>query len=145
MCEYTDSLGAGSPDGTDTILGFADLDSAAPGPEAGAPDDEIRTTFGAGKGATKVKSRVSIKRKFQGAIKSAVGKCKKGRKVAIKKVRKGRDKVVARDKTNKRGKYKVRKRKVHGRFYSVAKRKKITAKGGTVVCKSGRSKTVRRR
>jgi hypothetical protein len=141
-CGYSDSTGAGSPAGTDTIVGFT-----GPTLQGSANQDMIQNTFAGseGAGATKVASKVNIRGRFKGTVRSAVKKCRAGRKVVVKKVRRGKDRVAARDRSNRRGAYQARARNAKGRFYAVAKKKKFTSSGSTIVCKQAKSRRVRRR
>lgn len=146
-CTYTDFVGDISPPGTDVILAYADLLPLTPGPEPLAPRDEIRSTFtGAGAAATKVGTRVRLNRRLRGSVRSKVARCKADRKVVLKKVRKGRDRVIGRARTNDAGKFRIKKRSAKGRLYAVAKKKAFNNNDQTItVCKQGRSKRVRRR
>ncbi|MGH2788054.1 MAG: hypothetical protein ACRDJV_09105 [Actinomycetota bacterium] len=141
-CGYVDAEGADSPAGTDTIVGFT-----GPTLQGSANQDMIQSTFAGSDsgGATKVASKVNIKGRFKGKVRSAVKKCRTGRKVVVKKIRRGPDRVKAKDRTNKRGLYKARNRKAKGRFYAVAKRKKFTSGGSTIICKKAKSRKLRRR
>ena len=135
-CSYTDATGSDSPAGTDTIVGFTGSDQLT-----SVNQDTILATFSAaGGGANKVASAITIARRFKGRVKSAVGKCERRRKVVLKKVRKGRDKTVGRDRSNRSGRYRIRKSDAKGRYYTKVKK----ARKSSVVCLGDKSKTVRR-
>jgi hypothetical protein len=142
LCSYRDEEGVTSPSGTDTIVGFTGSNL-----ESSLHQDEIRVTFAgaAGAEASKVASRVTIKGRFKGRVRSPVRNCKSGRKVVVKKVRRGRDPAVGKDRTNRKGAWRMPKRRAKGRFYAVAKKRRYTSGGTTIVCKAARSKRVRRR
>lgn len=141
LCHYRDSTGSNSPAGTDTIVGFTGSSLAAT-----LNQDTITSTFaGSGSGATtKIRSRVSIRKKFRGKVRSTVTTCRSGRKVAIKKVRKGRDKTIGHTRTHRAGTYRIRRSHAKGRFYTIAKRKRVSSGGSSLLCKAARSKIVRR-
>jgi hypothetical protein len=134
-CSYDDRKGAKSTPGTDTVEAYT-------GPDRATSEnlDAINSTFA---GKKKIKSKVVLKRKLKGKVKSPAKVCKRGRKVLVKKARKGRDRVVAKRRTNKRGKFTVAKRRAtrEGRFYAVAKLKRKP----TLNCRPDRSRKVRRR
>ena len=79
---------------------------------------------------------------FFGAVKSAT-KCKPQREVVVRKVRNGLDRIVGRDTTNSRGKWRTEVADASGRYYAkVAKR--IFTQGSTrVECGGAKSKTIR--
>ncbi len=135
QCEYRD--GGGSPSGTDSITAYT-----GPSLASSLNRDQVRNTFTSGGSVVKrLKSRVSIAKRFKGKVRSRAGKCESRRKVVLKKVRKGPDRRIGRDRTNKRGGYRIAKPGTKGRVYAVAKRKKLPTK----ICKKARSRTVRRR
>jgi hypothetical protein len=61
----------------------------------------------------------------------------------LKKVRKGRDKAIGRDTTDDAGRWKLRVRKAHGRYYAVAKVLFYSSNGRTETCKKGKSPTIK--
>ena len=61
--------------------------------------------------------------------------------VVLKKVRKGPDRNIGHDRTNRRGGYRITRMAAKGRFYTIAKTKNLPTK----ICRAARSKTVRRR
>jgi hypothetical protein len=90
---------------------------------------------------SKIKRTVSISYKanrFRGRVKPA-GPCAAGELVRIYRVRKGKDPVVGKDKTNGKGRYVVLEKNADGRYY--AKVKKSTA--GADTCLGAKSKTIK--
>jgi hypothetical protein len=73
--------------------------------------------------------------RFRGAANSSSKRCERGRVVKLKKVKRGKDKVVARDRTNRSGRWAVRKGRARGRYYAIAAKKVFTNdRGVRVVC-----------
>ena len=135
QCKYGD--GGGSPAGTDSITAYT-----GPSLASSLNRDQVRNTFTSGGSVVKrLKSRVSIAKRFTGKVRSRAGKCESRRRVVLKKVRKGPDRKIGKDRTNKGGTYRITKRGMKGQVYAVAKRKKLPTK----ICKKARSRTVRRR
>ncbi len=66
-----------------------------------------------------------------------------GRKVVVKRVKKGPDREVGRDVTDQSGAYRVSAQNPSGRFYAIATKKAGGASGGGN-CLKARSKKVRR-
>lgn len=94
------------------------------------------------------KSSVTIrysnrKKVFTGRVKSEAESCRKDRRVKVKKVKKGKDGVVGRKLTNRRGVYKVRERTVDGKFYAVAAKSTVKNGDSTTTCRRARSKTIK--
>ncbi|MDQ4144791.1 MAG: hypothetical protein M3198_13825 [Actinomycetota bacterium] len=111
----------------------------------GAPAD-------AGGGAARVESAVTIiysqrANAFRGTVSSAEDRCERDRKVLVKKVRKGTNRLVASDLTGSQGRWRTGGfPSPRGRFYAVAKRKEITPPGvvnPTIICVRARSATIR--
>jgi hypothetical protein len=86
-----------------------------------------------------VKSTVSIfyGSPFHGKVKSTVKKCFRKRLVKVLKKRDGKDKLIDKDLTSRRGKYSVRGGQGRtGKYYSKATKKSFTKQNGTtVVCR----------
>lgn len=80
---------------------------------------------------------------FKGKVRSGRPKCEKNRKVKIKKMRPGRDRVVGRDRTNDRGKFRVRERNAKGRYYAKVSRRSRGRYGHTHICKKDASRPIR--
>lgn len=81
---------------------------------------------------------------FVGKVNSDRASCERGRVVALRKQKPGKDKVVGRTLTNRRGKWRVSKAEPRGRYY--AKVRRSTA-GSTdnIICTGDRSKAIRAR
>jgi hypothetical protein len=92
-------------------------------------------------GKPRVESRIGIRGKFRGKVRSPRNACERRRTVVLKKKRPGRDKTVGRDRTNRRGVWRINKPNARGRFYARVKRQEKR----NVICLGDRSKTVRRR
>lgn len=84
------------------------------------------------------------KKAFGGRVKSEAAECKGGRKVQVKKFKRGKDPTVGRAVTNARGVYTVPSPNARGRFYAVAAKANVeNDEGGTTTCQAARSKTIR--
>jgi hypothetical protein len=67
----------------------------------------------------------------------------RSRKVVVKKLRPGPDQTVGRDRTNRKGRWRVPRKHAHGRFYAKAKRKSFVARNGDkVVCRAKRTRRI---
>jgi Tol biopolymer transport system component len=77
---------------------------------------------------------------FRGAVGDAQAPCRKDRLVRVRKVRRGPDRLIGYDHSNRRGNWRVPARDVRGRFYAIALGK--TAPDGTE-CMRAHSPTVR--
>jgi hypothetical protein len=100
-------------------------------------------------GTFRVGSTVSIRHqasphRFRGRVSSARGRCRRGRRVVVKKVRRGPDRIVGRDLTNRRGRWsEPHNRGGEGRYYARAGRKAFTNTfGDTIICRRARSSTI---
>jgi hypothetical protein len=83
---------------------------------------------------------------FFGKLKSSFEGCKPGRKVRLKKVKKGADPTVGKDTSGSDGSWSIKKtngrRFPNGKYYAIAKPKTLTTIGGDQVdCQKGKSKT----
>ncbi|MFN2588376.1 MAG: hypothetical protein ABR613_09725 [Actinomycetota bacterium] len=81
---------------------------------------------------------------FKGKVGSGEDMCKRARRVAVKKVKRGKDQTIGRAVTNARGAYTVPEENARGRYYAVVS--KATTEnddGETVTCQAARSKTIR--
>jgi hypothetical protein len=96
---------------------------------------QVETRVGGGTGG-RTPSKVTIRGSFRGRVLSDVIACTVDRKVVLKKKRPGTDKRVSVDRTNSRGKWKIRIFRPNGRYY--AKLKKNPR------CTGDKSRTVRR-
>jgi len=82
--------------------------------------------------------------RFSGRVKSDDDRCVAGRDVVVRKVRPGRDRVVASDTTNGRGQWSDRHdRGGAGRYYAVVRRDTVQDGIDTINCLRGRSGTKR--
>ena len=92
-------------------------------------------------------STISIEyegRAFSGAVSSRGGRCEGRRDVAVKKVKRGRDKVVKRAQSGRGGQWRARSRNAEGRYYATVKATAFTGRDGAQInCRGGRSKTIR--
>jgi len=95
-------------------------------------------------------SRINIKHtraphRFAGRVKSGEQSCVGGgRRVVIKKVRRGPDRIVARTRTNGRGEYSARHRKGGaGRYYAVAQGQTFVEDIDETTCTRAQSATKR--
>lgn len=81
-------------------------------------------------------------KKFKGRVKSPRPACE-SRKVVIKKVVDGRNRVVGSDETNDEGKFRVRKPNARGRYYAKVRGKANGSYGHSHICRAARSDTIR--
>jgi hypothetical protein len=72
-------------------------------------------------------------------VKSPEADCERGRKIALKKKKKGRDANAGTDVSKRAGSWKVRVQNARGRYYAVAAKSRV----GTTTCKPGQSKAIR--
>ncbi len=99
---------------------------------------------------TRCESKITIgyngnRQRFSGEVRSAKRICERGRRVFLKRDRKGdRDRTVASTVTNSRGKYRIPLPDRNGRrFYAQTPRQTVTTGGGQqIVCKGDRSRSV---
>lgn len=81
--------------------------------------------------------------RFSGAVRSD-GKCKPGRKVIVRKIRRGPDLLVGRDTTNRRGRWSVGEPDAaRGRYYAKVLKRVYTLTDTAITCRGDRSKTIR--
>ena len=80
---------------------------------------------------------------FKGALASPRRECVVGRTIILKKKRPGKDRIVGRDTSNRRGNWEIVKRRARGRYYAVVRgSSQTTAGGATVICGRDRSVTI---
>ncbi len=79
---------------------------------------------------------------FSGEVRSAT-RCERRRDVVLKRVREGRDPIVGRDVTNRRGRWSVRVPGADGRFYAKVLKRTFVDNETRVICQADRSRTVR--
>jgi hypothetical protein len=86
-----------------------------------------------------------IGKKFYGRIKTKRGKCRRHRRVTLIKARRGiSDVILARDRTNRKGRWKIkRRRRPQGRFYAVISKRVRSNYGHFHKCRRDRSRTLR--
>jgi hypothetical protein len=102
----------------------------------------------------RARSRVTIRYKgrldrFQGRVVSRRARCERRRLVLLVKARRGiSDRVIDRDRTNRRGRWRIPRRRPRGRFYAIVVRRLSTTGYGPGphrhICKRDRSRTIRR-
>jgi hypothetical protein len=80
---------------------------------------------------------------FRGRVSSTSDDCVGRRLVLIKKVRRGPDRTVARDRTNNAGNFAARERRARGRFYAIVAAKTIETPTTITHCQRARSRTTR--
>lgn len=82
---------------------------------------------------------------FKGRVRSGPARCRRGRQVVVKEVRRGRDATEGRDRTNRRGRWRERHNRFGaGRYYARVTRKTFTNQfGDTIVCRPDRSRRIR--
>lgn len=113
-------------------------------PDEDEPQDTASLTVGSGgSGGGDVRSTITISGTFEGKVRSSDAACVQARKVLVRRVKKGPDRVVGQDITNDSGAYRVPAQNPSGRFYAIATRKAGGAGGGGD-CLKARSKKVRR-
>jgi hypothetical protein len=114
-------------------------------PDEDEPQDTASLTVGSGGGGggSDVKSTITISGSFEGKVRSSDAACVQSRKIIVKRVKKGPDRVVGHDVTNDSGAYRVPAQNPSGRFYAVTTKKAGGASGGGN-CLKARSKKVRR-
>jgi hypothetical protein len=106
------------------------------GSGATADDDCVEKVVSPGGGGGRADSKVTIKDKFKGRVKSPSANCKNGRKVYLKKAKPGKDKTIGTDNAGPAGRWRISKPNAHGRFYAKVKR--------NAQCKAARSRTVKK-
>jgi hypothetical protein len=92
----------------------------------------------------RVDSSVTIRDRFRGRVNSTNARCRRGRLVKVKKRRPGRDRTIGQDRTNRRGRYVVRRPGANGRFYAKVVKKRVVRPNRIIVCRAARSRTIRR-
>jgi hypothetical protein len=89
-----------------------------------------------GQAQARAASRVTIRDRFRGRVTSSRRSCRVNRRVIVKKVRPGRDRTVGSDRTNNRGRWRLRRPNANGRFYAQVNR--------NAACRGDRSRTIRK-
>ena len=80
---------------------------------------------------------------FSGSVKSPEDECEVGRKVLLKKKKKGRDRTIETTLTNNRGAYEMPANKAKGKYYTQTPKEKVSADDGPVNCGAATSDTVK--
>jgi hypothetical protein len=96
-------------------------------------------------GARNCSSEISLKYKgntFSGSVKSQEDECEVGRKVVLKKKKKGRDRTIETTVTNNKGSYEMPV-KAKGKHYTQTPKEKVAAEDGPVNCGAAKSDTVK--
>ncbi len=121
--------------------------SPSPSPTEGSPT--ASPTSSPTPARERVATTLSIryrKGNFSGTAESRQGRCRKGRVVTVREQRRGPDRRVGTDRTNRRGSWKVRARRARGRHYAVVAVKRYRQSDGTmVICRKDKSPTIRAR
>jgi hypothetical protein len=114
-------------------------------PDEDEPQDTASLTVGSGGGGggADVRSTITISGTFEGKVRSSDAVCVQSRRVIVRRVKKGPDRVVGSDVTNDSVAYRVPAQNPSGRFYAVTTKKAGGASGGGN-CLKARSKKVRR-
>lgn len=91
-------------------------------------------------------SSISLKYKsktFSGAVSSQEKECEVGRKVLLKKKKKGKDRTIETTVTNNKGSYEMPVTKAKGKYYTQTPKEKVAAEDGPVNCGAAKSDTVK--
>jgi hypothetical protein len=81
---------------------------------------------------------------FYGRVKSSHARCKRHRRVKLYKALRNRpDRLVGRDTTNRRGRYRIHRPHAHGHFYSRVATRVFGRYGHSHECRGSRSPTIR--
>lgn len=99
------------------------LGHGGPGRDSHALDDDhdglaCETNGAPYRGLLSLKNRSGD---FKGRLKAVTGSCEDGRRIKVYEKRDGRDRLVGKDDTNNRGRYKVHEAGANGRFYAKSK------------------------
>jgi len=145
------SSGSPSPSGSSSGGPLPNLTSLLPGGDSGSPSPSGSSSSPPpSESGPECATSVTIKYvrasqrttdprdHFEGKVKSPNSDCTKGRDVVLKKVAKGKAKTVGRTVSSRSGAWKIRGVKPKGKFYALAKPRKV----GDVTCKKGKSKTI---
>ena len=91
-------------------------------------------------------SDISLKYKnktFSGSVKSQEDECEVGRKVVLKKKKKGRDRTIETTLTSRKGAYEMPVAKAKGKYYTKTPKENVSADDGPVNCGAAKSNTVK--
>jgi len=113
-------------------------------PDCDSPEDDIETVTGPPHGPILTIRYNPERGRFVGQlIDGDEPRCEPGRRVKVKKVRSGRNLVIGRDESNRRGSWAVPRPKPRGRFYAVAMPEFRYGDSEGVECDRHRSVTIR--
>ena len=120
----------------------SESESASPSPsdtegQARRCDSEITINY---KGPNK---QYPGRREFTGNVRSDEEACEAGRKVALKRHKRGPDQTVDTTVTNDRGKWRIPVNRANGRYYARTPQEKVASDDGRVTCGADRSKSIR--
>ena len=79
------------------------------------------------------------RREFAGRVSSQEDECKVGRKVILKKKKKGRDRTIEATVTSKKGSYRMPVKRANGVYYAKTPKERVAADDGPVICGAARS------
>lgn len=102
-------------------------------PTTGPPQKKASTIYIAYKGSTD---------KFFGIVISSK-KCESKRDVVVRRIRDGSDPIVAKDTTDKQGRWEAKEEKARGRFYAQVLERAFGKYGALTVCSAARSTPIR--
>jgi hypothetical protein len=103
-------------------------------------------TASTGGDARNCSSDISLKYKgkeFSGSVQSQEDECEVGRKVLLKKKKKGRDRTIETTVTNNKGSFSMPVNKAKGKYYVQTPKEKVAADDGPVNCGAAKSDTVK--
>lgn len=123
------------------ILPTDEETSASPSPsdtegQARRCDSEITINY---KGPNK---QYPNRREFTGNVRSDEEACEAGRKVVLKRHKRGPDQTVDTTVTNDRGRWRIPLRRANGRYYARTPQEKVASDSGRVTCGADRSKSI---
>lgn len=83
------------------------------------------------------------RREFAGRVSSQEDECKVGRKVILKKKKKGRDRTIEATVTRKKGSFRMPVKRANGVYYAKTPRERVAADDGPVICGAAKSNFVK--
>ncbi|MGH2807756.1 MAG: hypothetical protein ACRDKT_10835 [Actinomycetota bacterium] len=120
--------------------------------ESPTPSDSTTSTPTPGQGQQTIKcdSKITIRfadgrDRFSGAVRSEENACERGRRVILKKVKRGPDKTVGRTRTNPRGRWSIKEEGARGRYYAKTPKRNVDPAGAgpRFECGAAKSRTIR--
>lgn len=123
------------------ILPTDEETSASPSPsdsegQARRCDSEITISY---KGPS---DRYPRRNEFTGNVRSDEEACEAGRKVVLKRHKRGPDQKVDTTVTNDRGRWRIPVKRANGRYYARTPQEKVASESGRVTCGAARSKSI---